>query len=324
MKQQCPKCGNWVVGTEKKSLAKRGIRKGIGLIPIVGQLVDAFDSGYQLVSGESAVNKLIDKVDSQFRDIPYEYNCPNCGYSWVSTIQGEEGNLATKEQYLFSSTWDSFLENSEEILSSEKSVDDYISQLEGIDIKSPIPKSEFNFLLAWVSYLAIETNKKYCPLSQKYINRAIKELNDQEYQLFALMVENKKENRDVGSITRNAIKLFKDLNQDNLLLKESYYRSELDDAITEQTIKYRKENFWGEFLIAGLPLILCGIPFSFIVYKYINYETDNWWIFSWYPIYWMLMIPLGAGIFYSLLNILSILFMNRADWYNKMVEEYEK
>ena len=126
MKQQCPKCGNWVEGKEKKSLAKRGIKKALDFIPGVSQ----FDSAYQLVSGESLIDQAVDKVDSKLRNIPYEFKCPNCDYSWTSAIDGEEGNLVTKEQYLFVSTWENFLENSEDIIISEESVDNYISQLD--------------------------------------------------------------------------------------------------------------------------------------------------------------------------------------------------
>ena len=131
MKQQCPKCGNWVEGKEKKSLAKRGIKKALDFIPGVSQ----FDSAYQLVSGESLIDQAVDKVDSKLRNIPYEFKCPNCDYSWTSAIDGEEGNLVTKEQYLFVSTWENFLENSEDIIISEESVDNYISQLEKISKK---------------------------------------------------------------------------------------------------------------------------------------------------------------------------------------------
>lgn len=292
MKQQCPKCGNWVEGTEKKSIVKRGIRKGISFIPIVGQIVDNFDSGYQMVSGESIVDKFINKADSQIRDIPYEFKCPNCGFSWESTIDGEEGNLATKEQYMFNQEFEYFVEHSEEIGATGETVNAYLSKLNSVSLTCDAPKSEMYFLAAWVAYMAQDKNRQFIVIAEQNIHKALRLLNDEEYQLFALMVENKQGNRNAEKITRKALALFKNLKTDNMLLKEEYYRDELNNAIQEtlQQYKAQKLDENKKYLIKNS--IWCVPVLLFFIFKYSVYDPSIW-LFSWAPIYIFIIIIVG-------------------------------
>ena len=292
MKQQCPRCGNWVEGTEKKSLTKRGIKKAIDFIPGVSQ----FDSAYQLISGESLIDRAIDKVDSQFRNIPYEFNCPNCGYFWESTIDGEDGNLATKEQYIFSQEYEYFVEHSEEIGQSEETLNSYLAKLESIQLTCNFPKSEMCFLIAWIAYMATEEYPNYLSISDKYIRKAIRLFDDQEYHLFALLVDNKQQNRNAEKITREALALFKKLKTDNMLLKEEYYRDELNNAIQEtlQFFKSKKLAENNKYLLKNS--LWCVPILAFFIYKYVEYEPSGIWLFSWSPVY--IVVLLIVGIIY--------------------------
>ena len=96
MKQQCPKCGNWVEGKLKASLTRKiatgVVKKGgfkaagaaIGsIIPGAGTIT-GFGIGVVLdaVAGDT-VNKYVNEAaDEFFDDQEYEFICPGCGHKW--------------------------------------------------------------------------------------------------------------------------------------------------------------------------------------------------------------------------------------------------
>ena len=334
MRQQCPKCGNWVEGHAQQDLKRKvtdsAVKKGAGAA--IGAVVGTFIApgiGTALggAVGDFLLSKEIDKASNKANEMLYgeadcEFVCPNCNHRWISRGEGEGANLATKEQYIFSQEFEYFIEHSEEIGASEDTLKSYISKLESIELTCDAPKSEIYFLIAWVAYIATKEYPNYLSISDKYIHKALRLFNDQEYQLFALMVENKQGNRDAEKITREALKLFADLNSDTMLLKEEYYSSELDDAIQETLQKYIKGkksdanvSFFGNNL-------WCLPPLVFFIYKYSNYEP-NIWLFSWAPIYVFLIFVFGVLYFsFILMPIFDVYTKSDNEWRDKMINEY--
>ena len=118
MKEQCPKCGNWVEGKLRPSLTRKlttgAIKKGgfkaagtiIGsVVPGVGNAV-GFGVGVLLdaVAGET-VNKAIDEVaDEVFENQEYEFICPKCGRHWKRTDSSNVISKPTRVTYSTSSS----------------------------------------------------------------------------------------------------------------------------------------------------------------------------------------------------------------------------
>ena len=323
MKQQCPKCGNWVVGLKEESIGKSttagflgGLSSGL-LSPVLGPLASVAGKGIQNLT-ENSLDKAL--------GVNYLYECPNCGYSWQNAITDENGSILTKEQYLFAQEYEYFLEHSEEIGVSKETVDGYISKLNSMQLTCDLPKSEVYFLIAWIAYMASkELNQSYLSIAEKYIHKAKRLLNDEEYQLFALMVENKQGNRNTERIVREAIKLFSDLKSDNMLLKEEYYYDELSDAIWEEINKYKEEKIQKKksYLIKNslftVPVLL------FVIYKYMNYDSPEDFLstlFSWVPIYWTILLTLGGTYLFVAVNFYKTFSRKDEEWKNEFIAKY--
>ncbi len=323
MKQQCPKCSNWVVGSKEESIGKSttagflgGLSSGL-LSPVLGPLASVAGRGVQALT-ENGLDKIV--------GVNYLYECPNCGYSWQSAMTDESGSILTKEQYLFTQEYEYFLEHSEYIEESKETVDAYILKLDSMQLTCDLPKSEVYFLIAWVAYIASEElNRSYLFIADKYIHKAIRLFDDNEYQLFALMVDNKQGNRNTEKIAKEAIRLFSDLKSDNMLLKEEYYYDELSDAIQEETLKYRdvkiqeKKSYLIKNSLFAVPILL------FVIYKYANYDTpEGFWstLFSWIPIYWTVLLTLGGAYLVVILDCYKTFSRKEEEWREKFIAQY--
>lgn len=337
MKQQCPKCGNWVEGKKKEDLkrkatgglVKKGAASAIGAVvgTLIAPGVGTFLGGAAanlLVADD--VNKMADKTnDMLFGSANYEFFCPNCGCVWEATADSGNDNQAAKDQLLFQQIWDYFFENSDEILSSTDNVDAFLSEYESKEIISPVPKSELNFLLAFCAYCASDLDKCYIPISRKYINRALRNLNDNEYHLFVEVLNNKDSGRNTASIAPNAIKLLGELNEDQVLLKQEWYWGQLQDAIDEEINKYKEEKVQEKksYLIKNslfaVPILL------FVIYKYMNYESpEGFWstLFSWVPIYWTILLTLGGAYLIVIADCNKVFSRKYEEWKEEFIGQY--
>lgn len=334
MKQQCPKCGNWVEGHAQQDFKRKAtdsvVKKSAGALigaavgtvfaPGIGTALGGAVGDF-LLSGE--IDKASNKANEMlYGEANYEFVCPNCNYRWIGQGEGTEVNLVTKEQYIFAQEYEYFVEHAEEIGSSEETLKAYISKLESIQLTCDVPKSEICFLIAWVAYIATEDYPNYLSIASNYIYKALRLLNDEEYQLFALMVENKQGNRNAEKITREALALFKNLKSDNMLLKEEYYRDELNDAIQETLQKYIKGKKSDANVSFFCNNLWCLPPLIFFIYKYSNYEP-NIWLFSWAPVYIFLIFIFGLLYFsFILMPIFDVYTKGDNEWRDKMIYDY--
>lgn len=326
MKQQCPKCGNWVRGTEKKSLVKRASKSAakfaIGMLPGGGAITEILDNT-KLVTGENLLDNAIDKVDQKFRDIPYEFECPNCGYAWEDRSSSGNDNQLAKDNLLFQQTWDYFFENGDEILSSINNVNAFLSECESKAIISPVPKSELNFLMAFCAYCSIDLDRQYVLVSRKYINRALRDLNDIEYQLFVELINNKDSGRNTALIVPNAIKLLEELKEDQALLNQEWYWGQLQDAINEETNKYKDEIIRKEKVSILKKSFLCIPVFMYFYYKWSNYVAPESWFAMHWNYWYILFMIISGGIFLKGLYAIYLVYSkSKEEWQNEYISQY--
>ena len=107
MKQQCPKCGNWVEGRRvqsyTKKVAKTGVKSlvngaasvgatgtgaaiGSAILPGIGTIIGGAAGFIASSMFHTAVNEGIDKVadgtEELLAELEYEFTCPKCGRYW--------------------------------------------------------------------------------------------------------------------------------------------------------------------------------------------------------------------------------------------------
>lgn len=97
MRQQCPKCGNWVEGQKVDTIARKATRKVVrkgsmtaagaaigSIIPGAGTLVGG-SIGFALdVLLDDQLNGLANDIEQTiFDEVKYEFNCPKCGHKWI-------------------------------------------------------------------------------------------------------------------------------------------------------------------------------------------------------------------------------------------------
>lgn len=100
MKEQCPKCGNWVDGKIIDTLARKATRKAVrkggaiatgaaigSVIPGVGTLIGGAIGFAADVLMDDTMNDVAKSVEqSIFDETDYEFKCPKCGHQWVHDI----------------------------------------------------------------------------------------------------------------------------------------------------------------------------------------------------------------------------------------------
>ena len=143
MKEQCPKCGNWVEGKKVATFARKmtrgAVKKGsavatgaaIGsIIPGLGTIVGGAIGLAASALLDDTVNNVADYVeDSVFDETEYEFTCPKCGRSWIEkcdiNYMGDTSidlsNVRNEFAYYFN--------NKKEILKNENSFDFYWDNL---------------------------------------------------------------------------------------------------------------------------------------------------------------------------------------------------
>lgn len=338
MKQQCPKCGNWVEGKKRENISRQvtssivkkgganlvGAAIGTFIAPGIGTFLGGAAANL-LISDD--INKVADKAnDALYGSADYEYACPNCGYAWIASADSGDDNQAARDQLSFQQAWECFFENVDDILSTSSNVDAFISEWDAKEIISPVPNSEMNFFLAFCAYCAIEIDYRYYSISQKYINRALRIYSDTEYQLFVEVLNNKaNRNRNTESIVRNSFKLIDKLNENELLLKKEWYVNELQSAVDEEVERYKVQKMEkAKFLLIKSSVICVPILF-FIIYKYVNYDVpDGFWsaVFSWVIVYWTCLLYVGGAYLFVLCKFAKLYSRKDNEWENLLMDQY--
>ena len=129
MKEQCPKCGNWVEGRRvqsyTKKVAKTGVKSlvngaasvgatgtgaaiGSAILPGIGTIIGGAAGFIASSMFHTAVNEGIDKVadgtEELLAELEYEFTCPKCGRYWKRKDSSTNISEPTRIPYETSST----------------------------------------------------------------------------------------------------------------------------------------------------------------------------------------------------------------------------
>ena len=295
----------------------------IGLLPGGG----TFSNTYKLLSGgDNPVNQLIDEVDKNVRDIPYVFECPNCGYTWMSTESSGNVNREEQEKLAFQEIWGQFFENWDEVFASTDTINKFITANEEItdNMVSPLPKSEMYFMMAFCAYAATDLDRSYLNMSRKYNSRAIRTFNDQEYQLFARIISQKEQSQSVESIVSESIKIITDIDENVLLIKKDWYMGQLNDAINKVVDDYKNSKM--DVLKHNLTktsFILCIPIFLFFYYKWSIYiEPESFFAMHWNYWYILIMIIVGLCELSSIYTFYQNYSKERNVWVEECLSQY--
>lgn len=211
--EYCPNCGCAVAGELPTKEQWKEFGKGFlsGLIGSyfgnkfgdednAGEIAQNFAGGtYSLLSA------------GQKRQV-FEFNCPNCGYSWRSQGLGDSlaplpqvGNVQPnyaqeeidyqeiqrfndQEIQRFNDEFNLFFENENSIISSRETLMGYYNKIEKIItgyISQAVVRSEYRFLQAFACeeylYYVNAADTEASSLGEQAINKAIQDFNDDEY-----------------------------------------------------------------------------------------------------------------------------------------------
>lgn len=124
--ETCPRCGNIVEGRKVKSYTNKVTRQGVKAAVHMGTTVGGMAKGAAvgsafgpigtIVGGAAGlvgsamfnqkINETIDKVGDKVEDVAlnmeYEFDCPNCGQTWSSTDNENDGNSSNEDELQFS------------------------------------------------------------------------------------------------------------------------------------------------------------------------------------------------------------------------------
>lgn len=339
MKQQCPKCGNWVEGKRKEDLKRKATKSAVkkassfGTAAAGAAIGSLFFPGVGTVIGgalgllvEDDVNQLANEAnDKLYGSAIFEFCCPNCGYTWEDYSSSGTDNQLAKDQLLVQQMLDYVNENTDEIYSSADNFNAFLSEWGSKEIISPVPQANMNFLLAFYTYCASIAEPSFLRISRKYINRALRINNNKEYQLLSEVINNKDSDRNTALIVPNAIKLLADLTEDQMIFSQNWYLEQLQNAITEETNKYKEEKIQEKksYLIKNslfaVPILL------FVIYKYMNYDSpEGFWstLFSWVPIYWTVLLTLGGAYLAVISDCCKVFSRKSEEWQNEYISQY--
>ena len=238
MNQKCPSCGNYVEGKKKATFARKIIRcaakKGTGAVigATVGSIGGPIGTAIGMAAGAAisdVVNDTADEMyDAAVGEIEYEFSCPKCGRKWTDKANSNEQvdswrtdvyssheiDMNDEEvdwESKFQEDFDYFVENQDEIISTEKEVIDFINELDCnySYCCDDIICSQYNFLQAFIclKYSVENWENNLFELCCRYINRAIEicDDNDEYNTLYAILnIANIK-------IDKNCVKTFVEL-----------------------------------------------------------------------------------------------------------------
>lgn len=171
------------------------------------------NDGCLLTYAQINVNKLIKNLQNQYGIQIYEWQINSCKnvkelvnlIETKKTCSSEVSSIVSKQE-LFNKEFYFYLENTDNIIKTYKTVDNYINKIDKLTLGCDnIVKSEFYFLKAITcldySLLHNEDNS-LIGVGKLYINKADAILDDGEYKLIKLMFESLSVNHDAYDIVK--------------------------------------------------------------------------------------------------------------------------
>lgn len=208
----CPICGQIWKKKEKSNILSSGNHKSNTTSSVNGSKDDIIvlikqcasnkniNDGCLLAYAQINVNKLIKRLQNQYGIQIYEWQINSCKnikelvnlIETKKTCSSEVSSIVSKQE-LFNKEFNFYLENTDNIIKTNNTVDNYINKIDKLTLGCDnIVKSEFYFLQAICcldySLLHNEDNS-LIGVGELYINKANALLDDGEYKLVKLMFE---------------------------------------------------------------------------------------------------------------------------------------
>ena len=143
MKEQCPRCGNWVEGKKVATFARKMTRGAVkkGSAVATGMAIGSIIPGAGTIIGgalglaasalmDDSVNEVADLVeDIAFDETEYEFTCPKCEKYWTSIKSQNHINDSSPKWTEINNEFISYFKNRKEILKDESSLINYTQRL---------------------------------------------------------------------------------------------------------------------------------------------------------------------------------------------------
>ena len=219
MKEQCPKCGNWVEGKKVATFARKMTRGAVkkGSAVATGMAIGSIIPGAGTIIGgalglaasalmEDTVNDAADLVEElAFNDTEYEFTCPKCGSKWKNKdefdkkyVEKSITNYPLSENHINIHCQDLggfglYFNNYNIILKSEYSIEEFVERNTNIILNSKCDertKSEFSFFSALCLFEFATRNLEtinilsYLKRARSCIHKAIIKYDCIEYRIF--------------------------------------------------------------------------------------------------------------------------------------------
>ena len=231
MNEKCPSCGNYVEGKKKATFGRKMTRGAVkkGSAVATGALIGSVVPGLgTLVGGalglaagalmSDTTNQTADEMyDAAVGEIEYEFSCPKCGRKWtkkVNSLSQDQSNIQRNSlscssysssqisscddndfnwSSKFWQDYECYFDDKDEILSTKKSVKDFIVELknnmQGCDDKEI--RGHYLFFISFIclQYSVTKWNDNLFDFALSNIKLALSNNDNEEYRLLSTILQ---------------------------------------------------------------------------------------------------------------------------------------
>ena len=246
------------------------------------------------------------------------------GKKTIGSITGTSIDTYFNDDAVFNEYWQKYINEKDEIHSSEDTLNEFIKKLDSEKIQNAIVMAKMKFLAALCYYQAIGnmsiSNTQLQANAASRISQAISLKNEPEYRMFQAVIDSKVGTSNIvgqrsnETILNSFFAANKAIPMDTLL-DSSFYLNEIEHVIQEEVDIYKKATK-DEANKTLLNNSLWMVPiFLFIFFKYMAYEPPTgWFSFNWSFVYWIGMILFGWSYLLVVLGYRKNTSKSEAEW----------
>lgn len=254
------------------------------------------------------------------------------GKKTIGSITGTSIDTYFNDDSVFNEYWQKYINEKDEIYSSEDTLNEFIKKLDSEKIQNAIVLAKMKYLSALCYYQAIGnmsiSNTQLQSNAASRISQAISLKNEPEYRMLQAVIDSKIGTSNIvgqrsnQSILNNFFTANKALSM-NTLLDTSFYFGEIEHVISDEVEIYKKVTK-EEANKTLLKNSLWMVPiFLFILFKYMAYEPPTgWFSFNWSFMYWIGMIIFGWSYLLVILGYRKNTSKSEAEWRQEVLKKY--
>lgn len=254
------------------------------------------------------------------------------GKKTIGSITGTSIDTYFNDDAVFSEYWQKYMNEKDEINSSEDTLNAFIKKLDSEKIQNAIVMAKMKFLAALCYYEAIGnmsiSNTQLQANAASRISQAISLKNEPEYRMFQAVIDSKVGTstivgqRSNETILNSFFAANKGIPMDTFLAS-SFYLNEIEHVIQEEVDIYKKETK-EEANKTLLKNSLWMVPiFLFILFNYMAYEPPTgWFSFNWSFLYWIGMIIFGWSYLLVIMNYRNNTSKSESEWRQLALKKY--